>query len=285
MEEGRHGATAEGCAVLRALHQITAAEPRILDDPISPRLVDPDGASYKRLSEFLERLPTANRLRLTHYLLRSRYAEDCLAEAFTRGLRRYVILGAGLDTFAYRQPDWASDLRIFEIDHPATQQWKRRRLADANIPIPENATFVPVDFEKTTVKAALPEAGLDPNAPAFFSMLGVSQFLTEQALDETLDMVRATGQSSEIVFSFVPPDDVLPADEAALTMQFAQRFAEIGEPWLTRPLPDQLRQKILKMGFNTALHLSPEDADHLYFRSRQDGLRACCMEQMMRAVA
>jgi O-methyltransferase involved in polyketide biosynthesis len=84
-------------------------EAGVLDDPISPRLVDPDGPAYKTWSEFLERLPTANRLRLTHYLLRSRYAEDCLAEAFTRGLRQYVILGAGLDTFAYRQPDWASD--------------------------------------------------------------------------------------------------------------------------------------------------------------------------------
>src|SRR5271165_5008127 len=84
MEEGRHSATAEGCAVLRALHQLKAAEPRILDDPISPRLVDPDGAAYKTWSEFLERLPTANQLRLTHYLLRSRYAEDCLAEAFGR---------------------------------------------------------------------------------------------------------------------------------------------------------------------------------------------------------
>jgi methyltransferase (TIGR00027 family) len=285
MEEGRHSATAEGCAVLRALHQMNVAEPRILDDPISPRLVDPDGPAYKTWSEFLERLPTANRLRLTHYLLRSRYAEDCLAEAFTRGLRQYVILGAGLDTFAYRQPGWANDLRIFEIDHPATQQWKRRRLADAHIPIPENATFVPVDFEKTTAQAALPEAGLDPSAPAFFSMLGVSQYLTEEALDETLDMVRAMGPSSEIVFSFVPPDNTLPKDEATLTIQFAQRFAAIGEPWLTRPLPDQLRMKILKMGFSTVSHLSPAEADHRYFRSRPDGLRACFAEQMMRAVA
>ena len=87
-------------------------------------------------------------------------------------------------------------------------------------------------------------------------MLGVSQFLTEEALDETLDMVRATGQSSEIVFSFVPPDDALPEDEAALTIQFAQRFAAIGEPWLTRPLPDQLRLKILKMGFSTLCRIS-----------------------------
>lgn len=86
------------------------------------------------------------------------------------------------------------------------------------------------------------------------------------------------------MFSFVPPDNALPDDEAVLTRQFAQRFAAIGEPWLTRPLPDQLRTKILEMGFSAVSHFSPADADHLYFRSRSDGLRACSMEQMMRAV-
>jgi len=126
-----------------------------------------------------------------------------------------------MDTFAYRQPTWARDIRIFEVDHPATQQWKRRRLNDAQIDTPRNTVFVPVDFEKTTVQAALTEAGLDPNTPAFFSMLGVSQYLTEEALDETLGMVRAMRPSSEIVFSFVPPDDALPKDEAALTKRFA----------------------------------------------------------------
>jgi methyltransferase (TIGR00027 family) len=125
----------------------------------------------------------------------------------------------------------------FEIDHPATQQWKRQRLADAHVSIPPNATFVPVDFEKTTVKAALPEAGFDPTASAFFSMLGVSQYLTEEALDETLDVVRTTGSSSEIVFSFVPPDDALPEDEAALTIQFASSASEALPPPLdTAPL-------------------------------------------------
>jgi methyltransferase (TIGR00027 family) len=283
MEEGRHSATAEGCAVLRALHQRTA-EPRVLDDPISPRLVDPNGSAFKTWSEFLERLPTANRLRLTHFLLRGWYAEDCLAEAFTRGLRQFVILGAGLETFAYRQPRWARDMRIFEVDHPDTRQWKRQRLDAAQIHVPENTMFVPVDFEKTTVRAALPAAGFDPTAPGFFSMLGVSQYLTGEALDETLEMVLGLGSSSEIVFSFVPPDELMPEDEAALCKQFAQRVAAIGEPWLTRPQPDQLRAKLVKMGFGAVSHLSPDDANRLYFSSRQDGLRAPFMEQMMRAI-
>lgn len=283
MDKGRHSATAEGCAVARAIHQRTAANP-VLNDPVSPLLVDPEGPAYKLWSEFLTRLPTANRLRLTHYLLRSRYAEDCLAEAAGRGVRQFVILGAGLDTFAYRQPAWSRDFRIFEVDHPATQEWKRERLNDARITIPDNTILVPVDFEKITSKLALRNAGFDQSVPAFFSMLGVSQFLTEEALNETLTMVREMGSSSEIVFSFVPPDDTLPEDEAVLTKQFAQRFAAIGEPWLTRPLPNELQKTLRDMGFGTVSHLSPDDANELYFNSRSDGLRAPSMEQMMRAI-
>jgi methyltransferase (TIGR00027 family) len=283
MEQGRHSTTAEGCAVLRAIHQITSAEPLVYD-PISPRLVDPEGPAYKIWSDFLAGLPTENRLRLTHYLLRSRYAEDCLAEAYARGLRQYVILGAGLDTFAYRQPVWGGEVRIFEVDHPATQRWKRELLRKAQIQIPENAILVPVDFEIKTTKPALREAGLDQNSPAFVSMLGVSQYLTEQALAETLSMVREMGPSSEIVFSFVPPDNTLPEDEAVLTKQFAERFAAIGEPWLTRPLPIELQRTLKGMGFSIVSHLPPEEADQLYFRARTDGLRAPSMEQMMRAI-
>jgi methyltransferase (TIGR00027 family) len=268
---------------LRAIHQSTSAEPLVYD-PISPRLVDAEGPAYKIWSDFLAGLPTANRLRLTHYLLRSRYAEDCLAEAHARGLRQYVMLGAGLDTFPYRQPAWGGELRIFELDYPDTQDWKRELLRKASIQIPENTVLVPVDFEIATSKLALRDGGLDQNAPAFVSMLGVSQYLTEQALAEVLSMVREMGPSSEIVFSFVPPDNTISEDEAVLTKQFAERFAAIGEPWLTRPLPSELQRTLKTMGFRTVSHLPPEKADQLYFQSRTDGLRAPSMEQMMRAI-
>lgn len=104
-------------------------------------------------------------------------------------MRQYVMLGAGLDTFAYRQPPWANGLRIFEVDYPATQRWKRRRLAEAGITVPSNLRFVAVNFEKEALATALSRAGVDPAAPAFFSMLGVSQYLTEAAFDETLRFV------------------------------------------------------------------------------------------------
>jgi methyltransferase (TIGR00027 family) len=284
MEEGRYSATAEGCAILRALHQSITADSKILDDPISPRLVDPDGGAYREVLNFLQGLPSTIRLRLTHHLLRGRYAEDCLAEAFIRGLRQYVILGAGLETFAYRQSAWARNLAIFEVDHPATQTWKRGRLSGANIAVPENTVFVPVNFETTTLRDALPKAGFDRAAPAFFAMLGVSQYLTGEALDETLTLVQEMVPSSEIVFSFVPPEEALPDDEATLTRQFAQSYARIGEPWLTRPTSDHLRRKLQRMEFAMVEHLSPEAANLRYFQSRQDGLNAPAYEQMMRAM-
>jgi methyltransferase (TIGR00027 family) len=141
---------------MRALHQTPDHEPRILDDRIAPQLVNPQSDSYKSVIESLERLPKPTKLRFeATSVMRSRYAEDCLAEAFDNGVRQYIVLGAGLDTFAYRQPPWPSSLRIFEVDHPATQLWKRRLLNEARITIPDNISFVPLDFEKVSLATAL----------------------------------------------------------------------------------------------------------------------------------
>ena len=201
-------------------------------------------------------------------------------EVPTFGLfRRYAqLFGAGSEQAG--RALGAGDAGMDAVDRDP----KRRRLRDAAITIPENTTFVPVDFEKSTVKSALLEAGLDPIAPAFLSMLGVSQYLTEEALDETLDMVRVMVPSSQIVFSFVLRDGDLPEDEAAWARENAEFCAAKGEPWLTRLGPDQLRLKLLKMGFSKVSHLSSEQADQLYFRGRLDGLRVCSIEQMMRAI-
>jgi methyltransferase (TIGR00027 family) len=204
MDEERPSVTAEGAAVMRALHQTLDDEPKILDDPISPRLVDTHSDFYQSRLKLLELLPAPTRLRLkATFVMRSRFAEDRLAEAATNGLCQYVILGAGLDTFASRQPSWANSLRIFEVDHPATQQWKRRRLAEAVVSVPENVCFVPIDFEKTSLVTALSQAGLDLKSPIFFSMLGVSQYLTEAAFDQSLRFVLSTpAQSERFKFAF-----------------------------------------------------------------------------------
>jgi methyltransferase (TIGR00027 family) len=251
MDEERPSVTAEGAAVMRALHQTLDDEPKILDDPISPRLVDTHSDFYQSRLKLLELLPAPTRLRLkATFVMRSRFAEDRLAAAVTSGLYQYVILGAGLDTFSSRQPSWANSLRIFEVDHPATQQWKRRRLAEAAVSVPENVLFVPIDFEKTALVTALLQAGLDLKSPVFFSMLGVSQYLTEPAFDQSLRFVLSTPAHSEIVFSFVAADTALPSDDVSLAGAFAAQFAAIGEPWLLRFVPERLIAKLTTMGFS-----------------------------------
>ena len=241
MDEERPSVTAEGAAVMRTIHQMFDGEPKILDDPISPRLIDTQSDFYKSRIELLERLPELTRMRLkATFVMRSRYAEDCLAEVVQQGVRQYVLLGAGLDTFAYRQPPWAKSLQIFEVDHPATQRWKRRQLADANIPLPGNVALVPVDFEKISLATALQRGGADLCETTFFSMLGVTQYLSDIAFDQTMRFVLSMPTASEFVFSFVPSDAALPPDDVALVKAFSAQFAAIGEPWLLRFLPEEL---------------------------------------------
>jgi methyltransferase (TIGR00027 family) len=284
MDEERSSLTAEGAAVMRAIHQTHAHQPKILDDPISSRLVDTQSEFYKTRLELLERLPEPTRLRLkATFVMRSRFAEDCLKRAFEEGVDQYVMLGAGLDTFSYRQPLWANGLRIFEFDHPATQRWKRRRLAEAEVIVPSNVRFVAVNFEEEALATAVSRAGVDPGAPAFFSMLGVSQFLTESAFDQTLRVVLSMPSPSEFVFSFVATDAVLPPDDVALVIAFSAQFAAIGEPWLLRFAPEELVAKLTEIGFPRVSHLTPERANQRYFQNRRDGLNAALIEQMISA--
>lgn len=279
MEEGRESGTAIGAAVVRALHQTLDEEPHILDDPIAPRLVASELAQQQMLFRFV---PFGARLR-AHFVMRSRYAEDCLAEAHADGIRQYVILGAGLDTFAYRQPEWARDLRIFEADYPATQKWKRERLGFAGIRIPGNVVYVPVDFENTTLEAGFSGAPLDRGGLAFFSLLGVTQYLSEAALDASLKFVLSMPRRSEIVFSFVPTGNSLSMSERAAGATFTAIAALRRERWRSRWDPKTLSRRLSAMGFSRVIHFSAEEANARYFRGRRDGLAVSRLEEMMRA--
>src|SRR5580698_3754979 len=147
MEKKGRSVSAEGVSLQISLHQMLDAAPKILEDPIAPRLTDPASDISKATIALVESATRAVKSPIRAiFIMRSRYTEDCLAEALGRGVRQYVILGAGLDTFAYRQPSWAGSLRIYEIDHPASQEWKRERLEVAEVKIPENLTFAPIDF-------------------------------------------------------------------------------------------------------------------------------------------
>jgi methyltransferase (TIGR00027 family) len=279
MEEGKPSGTAIGAAVVRALHLAVDDELKILDDPIAARLVAPE---LKWQQAIVRWFPLGARLR-ANFVMRNRYAEDCLGESLSGGVRQYVLLGAGLDTFAYRQPGWARALRIFEVDYPATQRWKLDRLSAAGISIPDNVIFVPVDFESVTLGAGLSAARFDLSCPTFFSLLGVSQYLSEEALDVSLKFVLSMPHPSEIVFSFVRSAEALSLGERAAASMFAAIAAARGERWLSRFVPERLVRKLFAMGFSRVVHFSADEANQRYFRGRRDGLAVSRLEEMMRA--
>jgi methyltransferase (TIGR00027 family) len=262
--------TAIGVAWLNAAHQVIDSSPRILDDPIIVRLV---GATVMAISERRDRFqsPWARALR-AHVVLRSRFAEERLADAVRLGVRQYVILGAGLDTFAYRQPDWASGVRVFEVDQPATQALKQQRLAAAGIMVPDNVLYVAIDFETESLADGLRRGGVRLDAPVFFAWLGVTMYLTEPAIDAVLQTIAALPPSSEIVFTFAQPRTQEPDETRGPSL--AERAAEIGEPWVTFFEPDALERKLIAFGFSSVGFLTAEVANDRYFRARLDALPA-----------
>jgi len=188
---------------------------------------------------------------------RSRFAEDSLATAVGRGVRQYVVLGAGLDTFAHRNPFTDEGLRVFEVDHPATQAWKQRRLDDAGLAAPASLTFAPVDFERQTLADGLAAAGFDAAAPAFFSWLGVVVYLTRAAIRETLSFIAGL-PVGEVVFDYGEPVSAFPEGRLrSLQIARAQRAARMGEPWISRFDPPELAALLREIGFNELEDLGP----------------------------
>ncbi|MCC7079857.1 MAG: class I SAM-dependent methyltransferase [Burkholderiales bacterium] len=265
MREGAPSATAQGAALHRAVHQLID-HPRVLDDPWALPIVGPEA-----LADLQATVDRQSRGMRAGIVLRSRYAEDRLAAAFERGVRQYVVLGAGLDTFAYRNPH--AGLRVYEVDHPATQAWKQARLAAAPIPVPDSAAWVPVDFEVQSLADRLYVSGLDRDRPVFFSLLGVATYLTRPALFSTLEFVRSCAAGSEIVFSFSLPESMLSEAQRARRTRSMAAMAALGEPWVSFYQPAVLAANLRAAGFRTAQVLAPGDANRLYFGGRSDGLR------------
>ena len=261
--------TARGVALLRAAHQLLDAEPRILDDPVIVRLIGATGEAEIESAASRLRDPGSRALR-AHVVLRSRYAEDRLSEAAARGVGQYVVLGAGLDTFAYRQPAWARALRIVEVDQPATQSEKRDLLAAAGVAIPGNVTLAAVDFERESLLDALERHGVRLGDRGFFSWLGVTMYLRESAVDEVLRTVAGYAAGTEIVFTFAQPRNEDPRADGRPTL--AELAARAGEPWLSYFEPDGLEEKLRSFGFSQVEFLTPGDAAARYFSNRTDGL-------------
>ena len=269
MIQSRPSRTAQGVAMRRAAHQIVD-HPHVFHDPLALAILGEDAA--RDLKGDPSRFNTSARLR-AFVAARSRYAEDELAAAFQRGVREYVLLGAGLDTFAYRNSH--AGLRVFEVDHnPATQAWKREQIQTAGIAIPESLTFVPVDFEKQTLAEALPQSGFPNHQPAFFSWLGVVPYLTAEAARATLAFIGGLPPNSGVVFDYaVPPDSLGPRARAAFD-ELAARVARAGEPFQLFFEPAELGAMLRGGGFHHIEDLDGAEIDRRYFSDRSDGLSA-----------
>lgn len=266
MTERDASRTALGVAAIRAIHQLLDGEPKILHDPIAARLLDPDVLGAISTGAARTEDPAVRALR-SRVVLRSRYAEDRLALAAGRGVRQLVVLGAGLDTFAYRQPCWARQLSIFEVDHPASQADKRARLRRAGVPTPPNLQFAPIDFETISLGGGLRASTLDFRTPTFFSCLGVLVYLTREAVDAVFDLVAGFPSGSEIAFTYATP--------RASSSAVAVRAGQAGEPWRTYMAGPALRRALHARGFSSISFLTRERALRTYFpEHRRDGLTA-----------
>jgi methyltransferase (TIGR00027 family) len=269
MNEDRPSITAYRVAMRRAAHQILD-HPRVFEDPLALPILGPEGEA--RLRDGMRREESLPGRALRAFMaVRSRYAEDTLARSFEDGVRQAVVLGAGLDTFSYRNP--FPGLRLFEVDHPATQGWKRRLLEAARIAIPETLTFAPVDFETRTLAEGLREAGFDAGCPAFFSWLGVVPYLTEAAVMATLGFIASLPAGSGAVFDYAqPPDSLDPLRRRAFDA-LAERVAAHGEPFRTFFDPARLVAELRRLGFGSVEDLDGEAINARYFADRADGLR------------
>jgi methyltransferase (TIGR00027 family) len=264
---------------MRAAHQLLDDEPRVLDDPVAPALVDPAALAALRADPARFRTPEALGRR-AHVVARSRFAEDRLAAAAARGVAQYVVLGAGLDTFAYRQPAWARGLAVVEVDHPASQADKRARLAAAGVAVPANVAFAAVDLEAAArapaparaLADALAAHGVRPDAPAFVAWLGVMMYLSAGAVDAVFGAVAAMPAGSEIAFTYAPPPP--PGVDPADWPSPGHRSATAGEPWRTFFAADALEARLRAMGYADVEFLDAGAAEARYFRGRRDGLPA-----------
>jgi methyltransferase (TIGR00027 family) len=279
MEKDKPSRTSEIAAVHRAVHQLFDDEPKILLDPIALRLAEmPAG---------IEMHVEANRQVRSRLVLRSRYAEDCLAEAVAeRAIGQYVILGAGLDTFAFRQPLCARSIQIFEVDHPATQRDKIKRLKAADLQAPTNLHFVPFDFESMSLHDALRSTGFDFDSPTFCSWLGVTYYLSEEAIDRALEVIRLLPRGSEIVFEYITSLEMLssPAQEEIAADEIRKKAMGINEPILTSFTAAELAAKLRRMGFSEVTDFSHENGQERYLKNRYDGLTADPAYHLMRAI-
>lgn len=249
----------------RAAHQLLDS-PCVLNDPIAVPLL---GSGFG-LDGAREASPVARAFR-AFMAARSRYAEDGLAAAVQAGVTQYVVLGAGLDTFAYRNP--FESLHVFEVDFPATQEWKRGLLEEAAIRVPATLTFVPLDFEQHTLSEGLAAAQFDTARPAFFSWLGVVPYLTREAFRSTLRTIAQLPAGTAVSFDYALSPESLSLRRRLALKVLAARVAAAGEPFQLFFTPAELDAELRSAGFMRVEQCDSDELNRRYFQNRADGLQ------------
>jgi methyltransferase (TIGR00027 family) len=303
MEANQISKTALASAYVRAYHA-AHDRPKIFDDPLAQLLV-PAEVSQLMEEHFVEGLrkaapelaascpdragvlATSMRSSAAPPLIlsRSRYAEDILGKAVKQGVQQYVILGAGLDSFALRRPDSLGHLQVFEVDGPAIQALKGQLLLAAGKEQPPRLHLVPLDFSQERLATALARAGHDPRTPSFFSLLGVTFYLSRRELFDTfraIAMVAPAG--SQLVFDYLDSDAFIPQRAAGRVRLLMDDLQGMGEPWITGLDPASLATELAPLGLRLQEDLGPADIEARYFQGRQDGYHACEHAHFARAV-
>jgi methyltransferase (TIGR00027 family) len=270
--------TAVRVALWRALHVEIDPPPHVLEDEIGLRLAAPDEGWRSRP----DMNPEWTRGIRASIVARARFIEDLALEHAGRGVSQYVLLGAGLDTFAQRRPEIASKLRIFEVDRPGPQAWKRQRLMDLGLGLPEWLRLVPVDFEaRESWWERLKAEGFDAGQPAVVASTGVSMYLTKEANAATLRQVAALAPGSTLAMTFMPPVELLEPDDRPIAERAQKGAASSGTPFISFFSPAEILGLAREAGFREVQHVSWADLAERYFAGRSDGLRPSSGEDFL----
>jgi methyltransferase (TIGR00027 family) len=271
-------ATAVRVALWRAMHVQVDPPPHVLEDEVGLRLAAPDDGWRQRP----DMDPDGTRWFRAGIVARARFVEDLVTEQAEQGVTQYVVLGAGLDTFAQRRPDVASGLRVFEVDQPGPQAWKRRRLVELGFGVPEWLRLVPVDFEREgSWWEQLVAADFDPERPAVVVSTGVTLYLSKEANAATLRQIAVLAPGSTLAMTFLLPSEMV-EDVLRPGFEAAEKGARAaGTPFISFYTPEEMTALALQAGFQDARHVSAEELNDRYFGGRTDGLGTARGEELL----
>ena len=295
MEHNKASLTALYAAWIRAKHYYAEDGTKIFEDPVAHHVITASehellqaayiGSAKEFLSDIAASSPDDQTFMkyamresaiIAEVLSRARYAEEQLSEAVGQGIRQYVIIGAGLDTFVFRRPDLLHNLSVFEVDHPATQAFKRQRLSEMGLVLPPHVHFVAADLTEVSLATALRTSPFRQDVPAFFSWLGTVMYIPHDKVLEALQALRSIAAAgSHLVFDYFDPEAFDPDRAAPRVQVLVEAVRQRGEPFLSSFVPNELETALSRTGFQIREHLGPSEIGRKYFQGLTEGYRAC----------